>query len=202
FSEGGIDTSQNIVTVNPDLEESANGGYNPNSAPIPGAPTPGRDDVCYLGAMDLVVRVSRSYTVWMPATDPFDAGGNPFISPSYIPATVEPRAEDQPTGTSIEIAYRGATLVAPDTEVLADAQEMDPYGDHYPEDPSPCDGSITHNTDTLNLDISFLNNDMRWFEDVSMIDGSSYYQVRVTFNSNPVSGQSPRLKALAMSWTE
>ncbi|MCP3919841.1 MAG: hypothetical protein GY711_33165, partial [bacterium] len=46
------------------------------------------------------------------------------------------------------------------------------------------------------------NNDMRWFEDVSMIDGSSYYQVRVTFNSNPVSGQSPRLKALAMSWTE
>ncbi|MCP3920082.1 MAG: Ig-like domain-containing protein, partial [bacterium] len=44
FSEGGIDTSQNIVTVNPDLEESANGGYNPNSAPIPGAPTPGRND--------------------------------------------------------------------------------------------------------------------------------------------------------------
>ena len=85
---------------------------------------------------------------------------------------------------------------------MTNATELDAYGDHYTEVPSPCDGSIDHNPDTLNTDITFLNGDPRWFADVSDIDGAQFYQARVTFISDTVSGQSPILSAFALTWTE
>ena len=130
--------------------------------------------------------------------------GNPsvFVNPSYFPPTLEPRAADQPAGTAIQVAFRGATLITAGSEPLINATELDAYGDHYSEVPSGCDMSIDHNPDTMNLDISFLNNDPRWFDDITNIDGAQYYQARVTFVSNTVSGQNPILSAFAMTWTD
>ena len=79
FSTGGIDTSGNTVLVQPDNEDSANGGFNPFSLPNPGAPTPGRDDAFYFGAVDFVTRVSRSHSVWYETVD---AAGLPFFDAS------------------------------------------------------------------------------------------------------------------------
>ncbi len=201
FSEGGIDTSANNILVDPDLEMEANGGFNPMSLPTPGGTTFGRDGSFYIGAMDLVVRVSRSFTLWMQTTNPL---GSPavFVNPTYAPPTLEPSPANQPDGTSIEVAFRGATLINAGSEPLQNATELDGYGDHYTEIPSPCDGSIDHNPDTLNTDISFLGNDPRWFADVSAINGAQYYQARVTFISNTTSGQSPILSAFALTWTD
>ncbi|HIE91375.1 MAG TPA: hypothetical protein EYQ83_00320, partial [Acidobacteria bacterium] len=106
FSTGGTDTNTAIDAVEPDLEDSANGGFNPLSTPVPGVATPGLDDTFYIGSMDLVVRVSRSYSVW------FGTAPSGILLPSYNPAVTEPSAAEQPEGTSIQIAYRGAAEFA------------------------------------------------------------------------------------------
>jgi hypothetical protein len=214
FSSGGINSNLDQVYVDPDLEVQANGGYNPLSTPNPGAPTFGLDNNVYLGAMDLVVRVSRSFSVWQQTVD---HTGAELAIPDYFSMTVEPRAQDQPQGTSLEFAFRGATAIDVNLGDIEDAgfectsiaTQLDAYGDHYPEVPSECDGSINHNeTDILtgaqqvNLPVGFLNGDDSWFDDVTAIDGAQYYQVRVTFISNTDTGLSPVLSAFALTWTD
>ena len=103
FSTGGQDQANNTIRIDPDLELEANGGFNPNSNP-PGASTYGLDNSVYMGSMDLVTRVSRVYSLWFEATG---ISGEPEFSPPVV----EPRIEQQPLGTGLEIAFRGASIV-------------------------------------------------------------------------------------------
>lgn len=210
FSSGGANQSGTLVTVDPDLEDKANGGYNPTSTP-PGQSTPGVDPVFYIGSMDLVTRVSRSYSIWFEVTDPT---GDSFTAPRFNPALIEPRSTEQPIGTSVEVAFRGATAIELETAVdldnitemnledvgfqtLYNATSLDSYGDNYDLFVSP----PRHDSDRANKAVTFLADD-EWHSDVSMIDGALYYQVRVTFVANTQTGLTPVLSALALSWEE
>ncbi|MCP5021397.1 MAG: Ig-like domain-containing protein, partial [bacterium] len=144
FSTGGTNTAGNDIVVHPDASPAASGGFNPS---LGGAPTHGQDNTFYMGALEFVVRVSRSYSVWFPADDPSLPGGT-LASAIFSPAVMEPRLEDQPQGTDIDVHYRGASLI--DLHPLAagnlldaqgdpivqmarvDASALDVYGDYYP----------------------------------------------------------------------
>ncbi len=182
FSSGGADGNGGTIDRDPDLETEANGGFNPNSNP-PGQATPGQDTVVYLGSIDLVTRVSRSYSIW------FEAEGT--ASPLYHPPVVEPDFDDQPGGTSIEVAFRGASVASPD-EVRQDATSLDFYGDDY-QNPAM-------SRDQPNPQITFLDGDDQWHTDVSEIDGAPFYQIRLTFLSSAETGVSPELSGIGLTW--
>ncbi|HIF40010.1 MAG TPA: hypothetical protein EYQ74_02780 [Planctomycetes bacterium] len=208
FSTGGIDQSNNTVVVDPSTEVRANGGFNPGSTP-PGAPQPGLDGEVYIGAVDFVVRVSRAISVWFPATDPDDPGGNPFLA-NFSQYVLEPPIKDQPLGTNITASFRGAGNVLPGTPPIEDALTLDLYGDHYLQTVTDCFPdtleypAIQHNDDPLQLNtqVAFYNSDNSWFDDPSSIDGASYYQTRLSFISNTDTGLSPELSAFALTWSQ
>jgi hypothetical protein len=183
FSTGGLDQAGQVVTVDPDTETEANGGFNPNSNP-PGKPTLGVDNSVYLGAIDFVTRVSRSVSLWFDATGAAD--------PQYQPPIVEPRGEDQPTGTSIELAFRGGIVIEP-AAAREDASSLDLYGEFY-DDPA---ADRWHPNPLMQL-----FDGGSWHQDISEINGAPYYQVRVTFLSNTESGVTPELSALAVAWED
>lgn len=209
FTSGGVKKNGKIKVVNPDKETRANGGFNPLSSP-PGAPTPGNDPVVYLGAADFVVRTSRSHSVWFTASNPI-AGGT-FATPMYRSPITEPRPEDQTAGTSIVLSFRGVTDFDPPADActgfpvmgpLEDATTMDLYGDHYNDAciPNPT-GQTNHSTKYENLGLTFLNSDDVWKATIQEVDGAPYYQVRLTFHSDILSGLSPELSAVAVSWQQ
>lgn len=195
FSSGGENASQVTVLVDPDLQDQANGGFNPNSEPF-GATTPGLDTRVYLGAMNLVVRVSRSYSVWFPVVGPT---GGALTNPGFLPPVIEPKAEDQVLGTEVQVAFRGAANVGgdPNNDWRVNASTLDLYGDYYEPGSNPLFGSALANTS-----IGFLDNDDSWFDDISDIDNSQFYQVRLTFISNAESGLSPEVSALGVLWEQ
>jgi hypothetical protein len=211
FSTGGINSSGTPRSINPDAANSASGGFNPNAN---GQATPGVDNSFYLGALDIVIRVSRSYSVWFPADDPSNPGSQ-LLNAQFSPAVMEPRLADQPPGTTIEVAYRGASniteytpvegnLLDPDTGdpivhwARVDATKLDIYGDYYVT-------ADQRNTTVANRFIFDMNGSNRlqdetWHSNISEINGARFYQVRLTFRSNIQSGESPILAALAVAW--
>lgn len=217
FSTGGTNNQGNPITRNPDTEIFANGGFNPGAN---GAGTYGRDNTFYIGAVDFVIRISRTVSIWFPATDP-NAGGGTFGNPVFSEPIMEPALSDQPSGTSIELDYRGALAISVDSSfifpgtcvnpppeplvhpALESALSMDIYGDHYWDDPVVfCPGVFpSHRTNRANLGI-VLTDDDTWKSDISAINGSKYYQLRITFINNAVSGLGAELSALALSWQE
>ena len=204
FSTGGYNQSGNPVTIDPDTESKANGGFNPGSKP-PGKPTYGLDNAFYIGAADFVVRVSHSYSVWFPATNPKD--GTFFAQPLYMAPTMEPRAEDQPMGTSISLAFRGVKKSTPIAPACGDGPEpwienattLDAYGDHYDDCVLVCPPVPNHNAAKENIYINLLG-DGSWVTDITQINTAKYYQVRITFQSDIFTGLGPELSALAVAW--
>ncbi|MFT7478245.1 MAG: hypothetical protein ACI80N_001524, partial [Gammaproteobacteria bacterium] len=202
-STGGVGATGS-VEIDPDLESVANGGFNPSSFPANQA-TPGNDRTTYVGSMDLVVRISRSYSIWRRASEAGTPGTN-FLNPKYGVPVVEPVNADQPSGTSIQIALRGATAITnfgPNAMETQNALSLDAYGDWYAPN---SDGN--RSTFDPNVRVSPYNNDISWHDadpDIANptgLDGAQYYQVRITFQANPVSGLVPSLSALGISWQE
>lgn len=218
FSAGGFDTQGNQVIVDPDLEVIANGGFNPQATPA-GTGTPGTDNTYYLGALDLVIRVSRSASLFYPAVNPLLSDGNPmtiddqrFSNPIFFPAVLTPRSSDQPVGTSIEVNYRGASVIPANHRSRTDAREMDPYGDFYPDFNEAminiCDGSFSHDpircdgmTVLQNEGITFFNG-TGWRSNVSELNGAQFIQVHLTFTNNVDSGLSPSVSSVSLSWAQ
>ncbi|MCP5020861.1 MAG: hypothetical protein GY930_03705 [bacterium] len=228
FSTGGINTDGDPVFVEPDAEVAASGGYNPSSQPAPGAPTPGTDRNVYIGGIDFVVRVSRSFSVWFPTPD---TTGTAISTPSYYTPVVEPADADQPVGTSIQFAYRGADAIAnaytggavadPELsgfQMTSVANRLDAYGDHYDRvalcqlaEVPPGSGTfiigpnapyqvVNHNATAANVDGLGILGAGRWFDNAGQINGSKFFQVRATFTSNAQTGQSPILSTFALGW--
>ena len=219
FSAGGEDTLGETVLVDPELETLANGGFNPNSTPNPGEKTFGLDNEYYIGSADFVVRVSRSLSVWLPVVN---GTGGSFLNPRFSEPVMEPVTTEQPLGTSISAAFRGADNVTgpapPDNandlyaDIRANARRLDLYGDHYPLFLNPCPNAPPpdhHDTfdrctgnNQVNTPVAFLNNDSKWYSDPAAIEGAAYYQVRLTFTSNAQTGLSPELASFALTWSE
>lgn len=204
WSTGGTDESGTIISVDPDLEVKANGGFNPTSNP-PGGSLFGLDPVVYMGSMDLVVRISRSYSLWFEAVDP---SGGTFFTPTYSTPVVEPRDTDQPLGTEVRLAFRGATEISHEygpfdgmadvTSSRNNAATIDAYGDWYDPETLP----PNHDEDLANVGITLKDGDDSWHEDIAAIQGSRYYQLRVTFLSNSMTGLTPTLSAIAVAWSQ
>jgi len=213
YSAGGRDQAGSLLIVDPDSESTANGGFDPTSTPA-GASLPGVDNTVYYGALDLVVRISRVHSIYFPAVDPFDPLLTPFSAPTHVEPIVFP--EIPPQGTRIDFSYRGAASV---TQIAReDASQSDAYGDFYEttplnytpgafEDPtverqgnaSCFDGSFSYEVQDQNANIGFTSGDA-WRNEVSLIDGSRWFQVRISFTANVATGQSPEIASIGFAW--
>ncbi|MFT5289880.1 MAG: hypothetical protein ACI82F_001951, partial [Planctomycetota bacterium] len=145
-SSGGINASGAGVSVDPDLQPTPIGGYDNT-----GAPTRANDPSLYFGELQTVVRFSRAHSVW------FDSGSTntDWKAPRLIPADAS-----QPTGTSIQLEYRGATSFIGTNNTEANALWMDIYGD------------VTQGQ------VMFANGDSSWKSSISELAGARYIQVR------------------------
>jgi hypothetical protein len=215
FSTGGFTASGQPVTKNPDAELSATGGLNndtlslfpltdcPTGNPVPqGAPIPGNgaDNVAYFGQLDYVRRISRTYTRW------FDTGATLASFPRFSMPIVEPAPGDQPTGTAVVLAFRGADSVS--GADITNASFLDEYGDPFNGRVFVTDNMMTCNDPsddiftTITSDVVpvFTNGDNTWKDDISEIDGSRFFQVRITFVSNAATMPplTPELSSLAV----
>lgn len=193
FSTGGYDTAGNPVIKNPDTEVAPTGGFNANPA-LPqalGSPTSKQDNVFYYGQLDVVVRVSRTYTRWLNTDEDL---------PDYLTPVLEPRPDDQPTDTSLEVHYRGATKVnatpnkEDDPQLNADALTV--YGDQIPATGSQIYGAPS----TMNPGITFKDQVNTWSDSIDSIDGAKFLQARFTFIGNTISGLTPELSAFGVAF--
>lgn len=198
FSTGGYDTSQNPITKNPDTQIKPSGGYNANPAlPQPlGSTTPPQDNVFYFGQLDVVVRVSRVHTRFLHTAE---------NNPDFLDPVLEPRAEDQPSGSFLEVHYRGAFNVdAKPTEknfqVDLNADYLNAYGDENwladSPNPYPLYGTLV----SQNKTVDFLNNDPSWKTTIDQVDGGEWLQARFTFISNTETGLTAELSAFGVAF--
>lgn len=191
FSTGGYNTSNQAVIRDPDNDPVALGGFNPNSTPTPGAATLNSDNSLYIGQLDVVTRISRMYSHWFDTT----ITGTTI---RYDEPILEPAATQQPTGTRVDLAYRGATQVVTAAH-RTNASDLDQYGDRRPD--------ATTNPGTPPV---FLNNDRTWKSSLAVLSnnpatsapGARYFQVRVTFTSNNETSLSPEISSLGFAWQE
>jgi hypothetical protein len=190
FSTGGV-VGSTVHIKDPDLETVADGGFNPNSTP-PGAATLPADNTFYIGQLDLVVRVSRAFTIWINTSE------LPVGSLSFAPPIVQPTSDQQPLGTQVALAFRGATGISDNptgnmgsNAVQSDAGTLDAYGEPLP----PAPGGQPQAT------ITFLNNSKKWLANASQLTGARFFQVRVSFISNATTNLSPILSGLGFAYT-
>lgn len=186
FSTGGILASGLPKKVDPDNEPTAQGGVNPAS----GLTTPPLDNSFYYGQADFVVRVSRSHSIW------FDTQ---LGAPIYYPPIVEPSASAQPAGTSVVLAYRGASAI-PGTPgsgnrgLYVNADNIDFYGEWKTV--------AVGGTATSAFTPTFLPaGDNTWKSSLQSVNGAKFFQFRVSFISNAATGLYPELSAVAFPFS-
>jgi hypothetical protein len=94
----------------------------------------------------------------------------------------EPADLDQPAGTSIEVAYRGATAIA-QVALTHNATQLGPYRDAR-SGASP----------------TFQGGRASWSSSVASENGSRFVPMRVTVVSNAATGATSALQALGLTW--
>jgi len=173
FSTGGVNTTGSVIFRDPDSQLVATGGFNPNSIPSPGAATLPTDNVFSIGALDLVVRVSRSHSIWIDST---------VAAPSWAVA-IEPPSPAS-AGTNVELAFRGASSVT-NAALRHDADALGPYGD-----------ALVGAQPTFHL------GNAAWSSSAAALGGARLIQTRVTFVSNATTSATAELSALGIAWIE
>jgi hypothetical protein len=174
FSTGGVLTNGTAVKINPDNHPIATSGINPNTG-VPLGPGTEVDNSFYVGQVDFVVRVSRAHTIWL------DAGA---VTKLIAPAVIEPSPSLQPGGTSVTVAFRGATTVSGNDR--KDATKYNFYG-------NPATGAL--------INVTFLNGDNKWKDDPSLVSGAPFFQLRLSLISNPDSTLTPELSAVGVAYS-
>jgi hypothetical protein len=169
-STGGVLPNSQLKLIEPDSEQTAQGGLN-----AAGAPTPPTDSGFYYGNADFVARVNRMHTIW------FDTG-----SPSSFAELVTiPRTTETPAGTSMSFDFRGAVAITGIT-AAQDGSNLDAYGDPHPLGTS--------------FGVNFLNGDKSWKQSLTELSGARYIQVRMTMITSAETGAAPELDALGLSF--
>lgn len=194
FSTGGYNTQGSAVPKNPDAETSPSGGFqgNPLAAQPLGTPTPGLDNTVYYGQLDFVVRLSRAHTV------PIDANGNP--DPTYRGIAIEPSITQQPTGTEVQVSFRGHDTVILGTTRILDAANLSVYGDDFGPngftDGVPTDFNGCGSTGYTSFEFDAPN----WQDTIQSQNGRQYVQYRFTFVNNVVSELAPVLDSFGVAY--
>ncbi len=182
YSGGAVTLGGVLVTIDPDTEIIAKGTNPPggfNSLP--------HNQIVLYGQGDFVIRVNRAHSRWFQCAT---AAGASF---SFAEPIVEPSLAEQPLGTQVLLHFRGATGLqagAPPATPWLNANNLDPYGDSSPLNSLPATAYT----------VNFLNNDPTWKASMAEIDGSFFFQVRVTMISNLESATSPSVSALGFSF--
>lgn len=189
FSTGGVNpTTGKVTTVQPDSSASAAGGINPNT----GAPTFWGDNTFYYGQADFVVRISRVQTIWFDTQAPATIFSDPVV---------EPGLDSTPTGTQVIVAFRGATGFNPAPPLgqfpFASANNMDAYGNLYTSAQLTSLG-ITGVTAVAPI-FSPVGSEA-WRSAATGINGARYFQARITFLCNPLTGLAPELSSIGFAF--
>jgi len=164
-ASGGIDGQGNTQVVEPDNASTATTS----------------SKTFYLGQADFVVRVSRVHSRW------FDTGS--LGGATFEPAIVD--VLDQPVGTHVALAYRGASSVLPsDTTGGGNAANIGAYGDPGPTAQNP----------GVAIQAQLVDPTGAFASSIAAIDGARFFQVRMTFVSNPETGLVPRVRALGFAY--
>jgi hypothetical protein len=178
FSTGGLNTGQTQIIKDPDLEVFPTGGFNPTSTP-PGAPTARAvDNTFYIGQLDVVIRVSRVHSIWF---------NTQTTTPSFVAPISEPKPEAQPSGTSVQLEFRGATGFSGTDP--ADA----PFGSEFLDAYGELGDQGT---------VQFLNGVQTWTSDVTQVSGARYVQLRASFFNNIETNLNPELSGFGLAWEE
>lgn len=196
YSAGGTDTSGVAQQKFPESEQIPTYGFNENPLWGPeGTPTGGGWESFRINQRaEFVVRVTRVPTVWFDAT-----GAATFATPVVLPDNSE-----QPTGTSIVLAFRSASAITgsgnnPPNGIMTNANGVNAYGDE------PFLGALFGDPNkyvgTENASLTFLGGDKSWKNTIQQINGSRFFQLRLTFVNNPANNLSPVLDGLGVAWT-
>jgi hypothetical protein len=195
FSTGGLNATGQLITKDPDLEVSPSGGFNG----VTGAVTPEIDNTFYIGQMDVISRISRVHTIWL---DTEQAGAvTDFLDP-----VVKPTPEEQPSGTELVFAFRGASTIVGESIAVNkafafNANFIDPYGDVRKQDNAFLPAIVPEFLSSLASDITFLPvGDKTWKNDIDELDQARYFQMRVTFVGNTTTLLNPELSAVGVAW--
>jgi hypothetical protein len=142
-----------------------------------------------LGQADFIVRISRSHSIW------FDTQ---LGTPTYYDPSVEPTAAQQPAGTSLVIAYRGATNVTPTPAqgnhgAWVNGNAFNWYGDTK----TVAEGGVSADQFTP----VYFGGNNTWKTSMPSINGARYFQFRVSFISNASTGLYPELSAIAFPFS-
>ena len=160
--------------------------------PILNVQTKPRDNTFYYGQADFVVRVSRFHTIWF---DTLAAGS------AFAPAVVEPRSEVLPSGTQAVLAFRGASAMTKGPVRCSSRGRT-----RTSSTPTGTPSTTTQWTKMGGTDNSFVvtefptDNDLKWRSSPALLNGARYVQVRASLISNPISGLSPWISALGLSY--
>jgi hypothetical protein len=196
FSTGGLDQTGTQVKKNPDLEANPSGGFNPNSVP-PGKTTPADDNSFYIGQMDVITRISRVHSIWIDTTQ----GTN---STDFLDPIVDPKSDQQPAGTELVFAFRGAVGIS--SEALNsgrafDADYLDPYGDVRKRDTEFNPAEVPEFLSSISDQITYFPaGDKTWKSDIDVLDKAIYFQIRVTFVGNTTTLLNPELSGVGVAW--
>jgi len=180
YSGGAVTTTGILQPIDPDTEIIARGTNPPG-----GANCQPRNQVMLYGQGDFVVRVNRAHSRWFRCSS---VNGGSF---SFAEPILEPAPSELPAGTQVLLHYRGATGVAPftdSTSVAANASNLDPYGERSPLNATPP------------FTVTFTNGDPSWKSNITEIDGSFFFQARITMISNVESGATPDVSGLGFSF--
>jgi hypothetical protein len=191
YSTGGIPAGQPPDIIDPDNEPMAQGGYTPAGAKIGGI-----DNTVYWGQADFVVRISRFHTVWYDST----AAGS-----QYAPVVVEPTSTENPTGTTVAVAFRGASALsvtggASTPPEWSDASNIDPYGDPYNQDQLDELTQTTGSFKPFTVVHYPTSTNKSWKDSAPELNGARYLQMRVTMTANPASGLTPEVAAIGVAY--
>ncbi|MCE9593355.1 MAG: Ig-like domain-containing protein [Planctomycetes bacterium] len=186
FSTGGILASGQAKKIDPDNEPNAQGGI----APATGLATPPLDNAFYYGQADFVVRTSRTHSIW------FDTQ---LGVPIYYQPLVEPTPAQQPSGTSIVFAYRGASALSttPATGNKGTYLNGDNI-DFYGESKAVAVGGTTGTQYAVTFSPV---GDNSWKPNLSDVNGAKFFQFRASFISNAATGLYPELSAIAFPFS-
>jgi len=166
WSTGFVTTAGVAKPVNPSQLQTAIGGMDDAGNAIPGT-----DIGVYYGTADFVTRVSRAHTIWL------DTGGTSSFGAAVVDTSL-------PSGTGVQLAFRGAVQVLDTSGAALDAGNYDPYGD-----PNGPGGGFS---------VAYLNQDPTWKSTLAELDGARWIQVRITLTANAESEVVPRLSAIGL----
>jgi hypothetical protein len=207
YSTGGFNSGGSAVQRDPDLETNPRGGFNPLSTP-PGQPTPrGDDNSFYIGQLDAVTRISRVHSIWIDT----ELADPDFDDPIVLPTV-------QPSDTQVVLEYRGADgfdlshdldgqlgFPVDESQFPFDAARLNAYGEIFALIP-PVANSVPDHTLLGSSDfpgsVAFVGGTGAWSANIHSIDTARFVQVRITFVSNILTGLSPVLSAIGLSYSE